>query len=68
MRSDNYYANLERRPPKPDTSKVPDQIAEFLAKGGKIEQVPRGATKLGPITEHDAFKKQEKVKRFGEED
>jgi len=65
VRTDNYYANLERRPPKPDMSRVPDQIAEFLAGGGKIEQVPVGKSAFGPITDHEVFKKQEKLNRFG---
>jgi hypothetical protein len=67
MRSDNYYANLERRPPKPDMSKVPDQIAEFLAGGGKIEQVPIGKSKFGEKPLSEIAIKQRKLEQFGEE-
>jgi len=67
MRTDNYYANLERVPPKPDTSKLTDQIAEFLAKGGKIEQVPIGKSKFGEKPLSEIAIKQRKIEQFGEE-
>ena len=59
MRSNTYYHNLERAPDKqnPEREKLEAQIKEYLAKGGKVTDVPRGASAMGPITDHDPRKK-----------
>jgi hypothetical protein len=66
MRTDNYYSNLERVPPKHDTSDLPDQIAKFLAKGGKVQQVPMGVTKFGEKPLSEIAIKQGRIDRFGD--
>jgi hypothetical protein len=69
MRSNTYYHNLERAPDKqnPEREKLEAQIKEYLAKGGRVTDVPRGASAARPITEHETRKKLDKIKVFGEE-
>jgi hypothetical protein len=69
MRSNTYYYNLERAHDQqnPERDKLEAQIKEYLAKGGKVTQVPRGESGSGPISDHQVHKKLEKIKSFGEE-
>jgi hypothetical protein len=69
MRSNTYYHNLSRAPDKqnPEREKLEEQIKQYLAKGGKVTAVPRGVSAARPITEHEAHRKLEKLKTFGEE-
>ena len=69
MRSNTYYYNLSRAADKqnPEREKLEEQIKEYLAKGGKVTDVPRGASAMGPITDHETCKKLEKLKIFGDE-
>jgi len=48
MRSNTYYYNLSRAPDKQnhEREKLEEQIKQYLATGGKIKQVPAGATSL----------------------
>jgi predicted GNAT superfamily acetyltransferase len=59
MRSNTYYHNLSRVPDKqsPEREKLEEQIKQYLAKGGKVTDVPRGSSAARPITEHDPRKK-----------
>ena len=43
-----------------------DAIKKFLAKGGKITQVPAGITTLGAIADHEARRKLDRIKSFGD--
>jgi hypothetical protein len=69
MRSNIYYHNLSRVPDKqnPEREKLEAQIKEYLAAGGKVTAVPRGSSAARPITEHEAHRKLDKLKAFGEE-
>lgn len=69
MRNDVYYYNLERAHEKQNVEreKLEEKVKKFLAKGGKINHVPRGVSKLGAITDHESKKKLEKLKNFGDE-
>jgi len=69
MRTDQYYYNVERAHEQPniEREKLEEQVKKFLAKGGKINHVPRGVSKLGAITDHESKKKLEKLKNFGDE-
>jgi hypothetical protein len=59
MRSNTYYHNLSRASDTqtPEREKLEEQIKQYLAKGGKVTDVPRGASAMGPITDHDPRKK-----------
>jgi hypothetical protein len=59
MRSNTYYHNLSRVPDKqnPEREKLEAQIKKYLASGGKVQQVERGVSAMGPITDHDPRKK-----------
>jgi len=47
--------------------KLEDATKAFLASGGSITTVPIGATTLKSITEHEARRKMERMKKFGDE-
>ena len=70
MRSNTYYYNLARAPDKqnPEREKLDAQIKEYLASGGKVQQVERGVSAMGPITDHEAKKKLDKLKAFGDDE
>jgi hypothetical protein len=70
MRSAVYYRRLEipKKKQEVTSEEIAAQVERFLAGGGKIEDVPRGKSALGPITEHDAYKRMEKIERFGDAD
>jgi hypothetical protein len=69
MRSNTYYYNLARAPDKqnPEREALEAKIKEYLATGGKVQQVERGVSAMGPITEHEKRKKLDKLKAFGDE-
>ena len=70
MRSNTYYHNLSRVPDKqnPEREKLEAQIKKYLASGGKVQQVERGVSAMGPITDHEAKKKLDKLKAFGDDE
>lgn len=51
---------------KIDRKELEDAIKRFLAGGGKITQVPAGVTTLGAIADHEARRKLERIKNFGD--
>jgi len=49
-----------------DRNALDDAIKKFLAKGGKITQIPAGITTLGAIADHEARRKLDRIKSFGD--
>lgn len=49
-----------------DRNALDEAIKKFLAKGGKITQVPAGVTTLGAIADHEARRKLDRIKSFGD--
>jgi len=70
MKHDSYYYKLERPIPELDAmrEKLARDTAAFLAGGGKIQQLPRGATKYGAISDHDIRAKLDKNKLEDEDE
>jgi len=47
VKSQKYYRLVEETPPElaDQRKKIADDIKKYLAKGGKIEQIPKGYSK-----------------------
>jgi len=66
MESDDDTVERSEEGPKIDQGALDAAVKRFLASGGTITQVPAGVTTLGAIADHEARKKLERIRNFGD--
>jgi hypothetical protein len=67
VKSQKYYRLVEKTPPElaDQRKKIADDIKKYLAKGGKIEQIPTGYSKYSaqPLR---SWVEESRKRKFGE--